>query len=139
MAPQFVVDNSVVLAWCFQNEASVYADSVLDHLEHAGAVVPAIWPLEICNVLLAAEQEMHLTPTDSSRFISLISDLPISVEQESPPRMQGEIFALARDRQLSSYEASYLDLAMRLGLPLATVEERLRAAAAHCRVPILFE
>jgi len=138
MAAQFVVDNSVVLAWCFANEANGYADSVLDHFEHAGAVVPAIWPLEICNVLLVAEQKMHLTPTDSTRFIALISDLPISVEQESVPRMQGEIFALARARQLSSYEASYLDLAMRLGLPLATVDERLRAAAGHCEVKILF-
>jgi predicted nucleic acid-binding protein len=139
MAPQFVVDNSVVLAWCFENEASAYADSVLNHFEHAKAVVPAIWPLEICNVLLAAEQEMHLTPTDSTRFISLLSDLPITVEQESVPRMQGEIFSLARKQELSSYEASYLDLAMRLGLPLATVDERLRTAAGRCQVPILFE
>ena len=139
MAPQFVIDNSVVLAWCFKNEASTYADSVLNHFEHAGAVVPVIWPLEICNVLLAAEQEMHLTPTDSTRFISLLSDLPITVEMEFVPRMQGEIFALARRQELSSYEASYLDLAIRLGLPLATIDKRLRTAANQCQVPILFE
>ena len=82
---------------------------------------------------------MHLTPTDSTRFISLLSDLPITVEQESVPRMQGEIFALARKQVLSSYEASYLDLAIRLGLPLATIDNRLRTAANQCQVPILFE
>jgi predicted nucleic acid-binding protein len=133
----FVIDNSVVMSWCFKDETSKYTDAVLGHLEQATAYVPAIWPLEVSNVLLVAERRKRLSQTDSSRFISLLFELPIIVEQESPERMLSEILALAREYKLSSYDASYLDLAMRKGLPIATTDKNIIAAARRSSVSIL--
>ena len=137
MTQEFVVDNSVVMSWCFKDEISKYADAVLDCLAVATAYVPAVWPLEVGNVLLVAERRNRLSQADSSRFITLLLELPIIVEQESPERILGEILALAREYKLSSYDATYLDLAMRKGLPLASLDKNLMLAAKKCRVPIL--
>lgn len=137
MSQDFVVDNSVVMAWCFQDETSPYADDILGLLEEVTAFVPSIWPLEVGNVLLVAERNKRLNEKDSARLIALISELPIIVEQETPERMIKEIFALARKHKLSSYDASYLDLAMRKGLPIATSDKNLIAAAKRSQVPIV--
>lgn len=134
---EFVIDNSVVMSWCFQDETNKYADDVLGLLEEGTAYVPAIWPLEVSNVLLVAERRKRLSQADSSRFISLLSELPIIVDQESPERMLSEILALAREYKLSSYDASYLDLAMRKGLPVATTDINIIAAAKRSSVPII--
>jgi len=132
----FVVDNSVVMAWCFLDEESIYADTVLRSLETNIAIVPAVWPLEISNVLVVAERRQRLSKSDSINFLTLINDLPITVIQESPDRMTREILALAREHQLSTYDASYLDLAMRKGLPLATQDKALKKEAIACSVEI---
>src|SRR4030043_318155 len=133
----FIIDNSVVMSWCFKDETSKYTDAVLDYLEKATAYVPAIWPLEVSNVLLIAERRNRLRQADSSRFISLLFELPIIVEQEAPERMLSEILALAREYKLSSYDASYLDLAMRKGLPIATTDKNIISAAKRISVSIL--
>jgi predicted nucleic acid-binding protein len=136
MDTDFVVDNSVVMTWCFKDETSQYADAVLDRLENHTALVPSIWPLEVGNVLLVAERRGRIGRADSARFMALLGELPIIVEQESPERMLKEIFALGRDYKLSSYDASYLDLAMKKGLPLATLDKNLLAAANQSNVSI---
>ena len=135
MSVQFVVDNSIVLSWCFEDEKNRYAEAVLESLVESEALVPAIWPLEVGNVLLAAERKKRLGEASVIRFLSLLNHLPITVEQETPERMFKEIVALARSYGLSTYDASYLDLAMRLGLPIATQDALLMAAAKQCRVP----
>ncbi len=136
MSARFVVDNSVVLAWCFEDEESSYAEAVLERLESAEAVVPAIWPLEVGNGLLVAERKKRLSQAAVVRFLALVGGLPITVEQESPERMLKEIVSLAREHALSTYDASYLDLAMRWGLPLATQDTRLARAANKCKVRV---
>ena len=136
MSGNFVIDNSVVMSWCFKDEISQYADAILDSLEVSTAIVPSIWPLEVGNILLVAERRKRLSQADSARFITLLTELPITIEQESPERMMKEILALAREHQLSSYDASYLDLAMRKGLPIATLDNGLLAAAKRSQVPI---
>jgi len=133
----FVIDNSVVMSWCFKDETSKYTDAMLDYLEQSTAYVPTIWPLEVSNVLLVAERRKRLSQSDSSRFISLLLELPIIVEPESPERMLSEILALAREYKLSSYDASYLDLAMRKGLPIATTDKNIISAAKRSSVSIL--
>lgn len=137
MSENFVIDNSVVMTWCFEDEVNLYAEAVLDQLEVSTAFVPSIWPLEIGNVLLVAERKKRLSQADSARFIALIHDLPILIEQEPSERMLGEILALAREHHLSTYDASYLDLAMRKGLPLATLDNGLKAAAKRSHVPVV--
>ena len=139
MSGDFVIDNSVVMTWCFKDETSKYADAILDSLEVSTAVVPSIWALEVGNVLLVAERKKRLSKADSTRFIALLAELPIIIEQEPPERMMKEIFALAREHQLSTYDASYLDLAMRKGLPIATLDSGLTAAAKRSQVAIIEE
>lgn len=131
---QFVVDNSTVMAWCFEDETSEYAEEVLHSLRDVEAIAPAVWPLEVGNVLLVAERSKRITQATSARFVELLNDLPIVVESEDPSRALREVITLARELGLTTYDASYLDLAMRLALPLATQDKKLIAAAKACGV-----
>ena len=137
MSESFVVDTSVVMSWCFKDESNHYADTVLDRLSESTAFVPSIWPLEVVNVLLVAERTKRLSQADSVRFITLLSQLPIIVEHERPERIVKDLLNLARANNLSSYDASYLDLSMRKGLPIATLDARLMKAAKKSDVHIL--
>lgn len=132
----FVVDNSVVMSWLFKDEANQYADAVLDRLTEATAYVPVIWPLEVVNVLLTAERRNRIRQADSVRFLTLLSQLPIVVEEDRPERM-GELLALGRARNLSSYDAAYLDLAMRKDCPMATLDEKIIKAAGEIKIDVL--
>jgi len=129
-----VLDASVAFSWCFEDEAHTYGDAILEHVGSGQALVPGIWPLEVGNALLVAERRGRLSKADSSRFIALLGQLPIIIERDSPERMFGEIIDLARAHSLSTYDASYLDLAMRNGFPLATRDPRLLHAAKECGV-----
>lgn len=136
MAEILVIDNSVVMSWCFKDESNEYADMVLNSLQRSNAVVPPIWPLEVVNVLLVAERTKRLSEADSMRFLTLLNQLPITVEEGQSEEMMLRTLSLAREYGLSSYDASYLDLAMRRGLPIATFDKGLRAAAQKTQVPI---
>jgi predicted nucleic acid-binding protein len=129
MEPKFVVDNSIVMTWCFQDEVDPYAEGVLDCLSKASAVVPALWPLEVTNVLLVAERNGRLFESDSVRFITLLKQLPIAVDRAWPERSMKELLSIGRSHNLSSYDAAYLELAVRRGLPIATLDQNLLAAA----------
>ena len=137
MDKSFVMDNSVVMTWCFQDQADSYADSVLDRLTEATAYVPSVWPLEVVNVLLTAERKKYIGHADSIRFVSLLLQLPINVDYESPQKVMHDLIGLGRAHGLSSYAASYLSLAMKKGLPLATLDKNLRDAAESVGVQLL--
>jgi|OpeIllAssembly_1097287.scaffolds.fasta_scaffold27910_4 predicted nucleic acid-binding protein len=137
MTAGFVVDNSVVMAWCFKDESDAYADRVLKSLTLSSALAPTIWPLELVNVLLAAERRKRICEEDSMQFIALLNRLPIRVgPQPLADGLMDELVPLARKYGLSSYDASYLHLAIRHGIALATRDEKLRAAAKKAKVPI---
>jgi predicted nucleic acid-binding protein len=131
-----VVDTSVVMSWCFEDETNPYADAVLDHLSRATAIVPAIWTLEVVNVLLVAERRKRLKPADSVRFLSLLSQLPIVVENTRAENSMKDLLALGRSGRLSSYDAAYLDLAMRIRCPLATLDKEMIEASIAIDVSI---
>jgi predicted nucleic acid-binding protein len=125
------------MAWCFKDESDVYTDWVLDSLSTFSALAPAIWPLEVVNVLLAAERRNRLAEADSIRFISLLNRLPIRVEPQPPAEeLMGGLPSVARKYGLSSYDASYLHLAMQNGLALATCDGKLKAAAKKAKVAL---
>jgi len=134
---RFVLDNSIVMAWCFEDESNALADTVLEQMETKLAIVPAIWPLEVGNVLLVAERRGRLSEADSSRFVTMLADLPIQSEIETRQRAMSDILFLAREYKLSTYDASYLDLAMREGVPLASLDKGLRRAATQCQVSLV--
>lgn len=131
---QFVVDNSVVMSWCFEDEGNAYTEAVLESLADGEAFVPGIWPLEVGNMLLVAERKKRLSESSVVRFLELLSGLPFTVEQETPERAFKNIVSLARQRGISTYDASYLDLAMRLGLPVSTLDESMRKAARKLKI-----
>ena len=117
------------MSWCFEDEASDYADSVLNELKITSAMVPSIWPYEVVNVLLVAERQKRLKQAESVQFVTLLSQLSILVDEDSPEKSMKDVLALGRETGLSSYDAAYLELAMRNGFPLATLDKKLTAAA----------
>ena len=132
-----VVDCSVAVAWCFPDEKGEYPQSVLDSLATVGAVVPSLWPLEVANALLMGERRQRSTPEETAKSLQFLESLPITVDQATGTQAFGHTLYLARAHKLSAYDASYLELAMRRGLPLATLDEKLKAAAAVVGVPLL--
>ncbi len=139
MSESFVIDNSVVMSWCFKDETNHYADAVLDRLLESTAFVPSIWPLEVVNVLLVAERRKRLKEADSVRFITLLSQLPIVVEHDQTERIMKDLLPLARTNSLSSYDACYLDLSMRKGISIATLDTQLKKAAQKTDVSIFMD
>lgn len=131
MTGDFVLDTSVTMSWCFNDEANSYADAVLDSLSNHIALAPCIWPLEVGNVLLVAEKKTRISSPDSLKFLTLLTSLPIHVENLTEQRMLDAVFLLAREQGLSSYDAAYLDLAIQTGLQIATLDQSLQKAAAR--------
>jgi len=125
-----VLDASVALAWCFQDEGGDYPARVLDALRSGEAVVASHWTLEVCNGLLVAERRGRIGSQEAARVVRLLLALPIAVDPVERSRALTAVHRLARTRGLSSYDAAYLELAVRLGVPLATLAEDLREAAA---------
>jgi predicted nucleic acid-binding protein len=132
----FAVDCSVTMAWCFDDEATPYTSGVRDSLADVRAFVPSLWRLEVVNATIVAERRKRLDEARSRRFISLLEALPIVIDDETAGRAFGDIAHLARAHQLSSYDAAYLELAIRRGLPLASLDGKLKAAAAAAGVKI---
>ncbi len=132
-----VLDASVALAWCFEDEASAYADRVQERLIHDAALVPAIWGLEVANALRIGERRRRLAWADVLRFVGMVCDLPIMVDNPLVPRDLGPVLALARAHDLSSYDATYIELAAREGLPLATQDSRLQSTAKRVGVRLV--
>ncbi len=133
---RFVLDCSVAMSWCFDDETNIYADEVLGSLLTAEAVVPALWPLEVANVLVVAEIRKRLTEAQMVRAVALLQALPISVDEATAQQALGATLTLAREHSLSAYDAAYLELAMRGGFPLATVDKKLTQVILHCGVPL---
>lgn len=133
----FVLDASVALAWCFDDESTPAAWALIDRLQHAPAFVPALWSLEVGNILLGAEKRRRITQARSVEFLGILGALDIRVDPDQPGRAFRDVLPLARAQHLTTYDASYLELAMRLGLPLATKDAALARAAATLRITAL--
>ena len=133
----FVLDASVALAWCFEDENTPSARQILARLTAEAASVPATWPIEVANVLALAERRRRITPADSAEFIAKLEDVAILVDGETSSRAFGRVLDLAREERLTTYEAVYLELAMRLGVPLASKDADLCDAAQRLGVSVL--
>ena len=134
--PAFVIDCSVIMAWCFEDEQDAYAEAVLNRLQRTAAIAPALWRLEAANALLVAERRGRITRTKAEREMNVLARLPIRDEMESLVRGLSPVASLARAHRLSSYDAAYLELALRIGLPLATLDGASRTAAKSAGVKL---
>ncbi len=132
-----VVDTSVTMAWCFDDEGTDQSDAVLDRLRQVEAAVPALWQLEVANVLLVAERRRRITEAQAVRFLDLLLRLPIRVDIS--PTDTTAVLAAGRRHNLSAYDAAYLVLAERLAAPLATLDDQLIAACRGAGVRLLID
>jgi predicted nucleic acid-binding protein len=125
-----VVDASVALAWCFADESDDYAEQILERVVRESAITPGHWPLEIANGLRSAERRGRIEAGEVGRVRQLLADLGIEVVPVELQTAMGTVLDAARTYDLSAYDATYLDLALARGLPIATIDARL---AASCR------
>ncbi|MFI5454800.1 MAG: type II toxin-antitoxin system VapC family toxin [Isosphaerales bacterium] len=132
----FVLDCSLTMAWCFDDEATPYTDGVRDQLAEVRAIVPMLWPLEVANATIVGERRKRLDEARTLRFFALLSGLPIVVDDETAARAWSETLHLARAYNLSAYDAAYLELAIRRGLPLASLDDKLKATAKSTGVAL---
>lgn len=134
---RFVLDCSVTMAWCFDDEEDARAEALLDDTRGSVICVPCIWALETANVLLVAERRGRLTEAKASALLSLIQRMPIQHEPVPDHGSVTRILSVARRYGLSAYDAAYLELAISLGLPLATLDDRLSQAAKAAGVELV--
>ena len=131
-----VIDASVALAWCFPDEASEYADRILVALEGHAILVPALWSVEITNAVLVAERRKRIKQPEMQRFVELLDGLTVLMDSRSVTESVSNILPLAREYGLSAYDAAYLDVAIRHGAPLATLDSKLQRAGEKAGIEI---
>jgi predicted nucleic acid-binding protein len=135
--PALVLDCSVTLAWLLADEQPAAAAQVLDQVVEEGAIAPGLWPLEVGNALLVAERRGRLSSWNRTQALQGLAGLPIEIDGETAGRAWRETLALAETHRLTLYDATYLELALRRSLPLATFDAAMRAAAVTAGVPLL--
>jgi len=132
---RIVLDASVAVAWCFEDEKTPYTEWLLDVITSGTkAFVPALWPFEVANALLAAERRKRITVAQTTHFLSRLNDLGISMDSQPSSRVFEQTISQARKWNLTVYDASYLELALREGLPLATLDSHLKRTAQSAGV-----
>ena len=129
-----VIDASVANTWIFEDESHPRADAALAEVLNSGGFVTRHWHLEVRNALIAGERRGRMSLRESIRGLLYLSGLPLQTDTEAD---LGAAFDLARLYNLSMYDAMYLELALRLGLPLATLDRGLGRAASAAGVEAL--
>lgn len=132
-----VVDASVALAWFFNDERTELTERLLDQVADKGAVVPAVWPLEVSNGLLMGHRRDRLTKADFYASLETLNAIPVTVDMPSLTHVLAKVPHLAQAHQLTTYDAAYLELAIRLGAPLATLDGQLTRVAKKCNHPLV--
>ena len=136
---EFVLDNSVAMRWMPIGRSSkdqTYATTVLESMLDTAAIVPNLWHLEATNVLLGAIRREEATVAEVERFTMQLENLPITVDSSTADQAFGRGMALATAYNLSSYDAAYLELAIRKSIPLATLDKKLSKAAKASDIDI---
>ena len=137
MTPAVVWDCSVAAAMVFENERDDYVRRVWDVVCRSGALVPAHWPMELVNVLRVSERRKRILPSDSGRYLMMMDMLSIQVEGTSAAtESMMELYQSSVERSLTSYDAAYLLLAQKSGLPLASKDDDLKEAALKAGVKL---
>jgi len=132
-----ILDSSAALAWIFPEEKTVAVLEVFMLVAQFGAVVPELWGIEVANTLNVGIRRGRITTTNRNGILADLENLPIAVDVETGKHVWRETLALADKHRLTVYDATYLELALRLALPLATLDQDLRAAAQNENVPLL--
>lgn len=132
-----VLDSSVTLTWCFEDERCPETLNILTQVAEEGAIAPALWPLEVLNALLMAERRQRLDSAQRQQLGGFLQDLPVVLDHQTAAQSWNVTAHLAQRYKLTLYDAAYLELAQRRNLPLATLDQDLRQAASALGVPLL--
>jgi predicted nucleic acid-binding protein len=133
----FVLDCSVTLSWLLPDERVAATDALVDELERTTAVAPAIWPYEVANALLLAQRRARIDDDDMTLLRRALAALPIEVEAVASNHVLSAVSDLGRRLDITSYDAAYVELAVRRRLSLATLDARLRKACVALKVAVL--
>lgn len=133
----FVIDASAMLAWCFDDEQPKDALGLLRKLKKGGMVAPAHWPLELTNIIWNSEKRGRINAADAKSFLQLVECLGVDIDLETPRRAWSDVLALARAEGLTTYDAAYLELAVRLRVTLVSKDASLLKAAKRLSVATL--
>ena len=133
----FVLDCSMTLAWILPDEKTPRTDQLRDSLVERTGVVPSLWPVEVASVLLVATRHGRIEEQMWSVLVQQIGSLPIETDPETERRALTDALGLAYEHGLSAYDATYLELAIRRRLPLATLDGDLAGAARRAGVEVL--
>jgi len=124
------------MRWCFESAQHPYADSILQRLAGGeDAIVPVLWFYEASAVLAREEIRGSLTAPKASELIAELRSLDIRADEQDAENIFGDVYRLAIAHRLTSYDAAYLELALRRDLPLATLDDDLIRASAAIGVP----
>ena len=132
----FVLDGSVAVAWLLPDEMRAELDALQDSLVDAAAIVPSLWPIEVGNALLVAARRGRIDPSELEHLVRAIQALHIEIDTATAEFALTRTLELARLHRLTTYDATYLELAIRTGLPLATLDKDLRRACAAEHIPL---
>jgi predicted nucleic acid-binding protein len=131
------LDSSITVAWYFADERTAAVDAVLSQVTESGAVVPSLWRLEVANALQMAVKRNRIDPVYRDTSLDALRALEIAVDPETDDHAWSGTLRLAERFQLTLYDAAYLELAQRLNLPLATLDQDLRKAGAALGIALL--
>jgi predicted nucleic acid-binding protein len=134
-----VLDASITIAWMYPEESTAGAMAVWRRVAAGGAWVPGLWKLEVANVLELRLRRGRMDAAFVATTLADLESLPIEVDGETDVRAWSETLELARRHKLTLYDAAYLELALRRGMPLASLDRELRAAAEAEAVVVLGE
>jgi predicted nucleic acid-binding protein len=132
-----VVDASIALTWCFEDEVTDETEAIGTRVDSEGAIVPGLWRLKVANTLLLAERRGRIDRSDGEQRLELLAALPISIDADTGIRAWTDTLLLARAERLTLYDAAYLELAIRQDVELATLDRDLRRAARKMGVAIV--
>jgi predicted nucleic acid-binding protein len=132
-----VIDASLALAWYFHDEATPATDTILDRVAETGAVVPALWRLELANGLQTAVRRGRISAVYRDDSLADLRQMQIETDLETDAHAWSATLRLAEMHELTLYDAAYLELAQRRRLPLATLDRELRRAADKLGVAVL--
>jgi predicted nucleic acid-binding protein len=134
-----VIDASAALGWVFEDETSEFTNQLFDYVRDFGGHVTSFWHLEVGNAVLSAVKRNRIDLADAYERLSLIAALPIVADLESPERAWGRTIRLAQEHQLTTYDAAYFELALRLGSSLASFDKALCRASRQVNLPLYFD
>jgi predicted nucleic acid-binding protein len=135
-SPGLVLDVGIPESWLLTHQGNLYTSEVMTRVGRDGAIVPATWPVQLAGVARASEARGQKSGPEVDRFFAQLCHFPIRIDDETSVRAWSDTLNLSRSRRVSVFDAAYLELALRFGLPLATVSRTLRRAAAAAGVPL---